>query len=65
MRLEPRMASIPDANRGPGFAALSIVMIILPTIAVTLRVWSRLTVKNQRFWWDDWFAIVSLVCAAH
>ena len=38
-------------------------MIILPTIALTFRVWSRLTSKNPRCWWDDWFAIASLVCA--
>ncbi len=59
------MATISDPNRGPGFAALSVVMIILPTVAVTLRVWSRLTLKSQRIWWDDWFAIASLVCAFH
>ena len=55
----------PDPNRGTGFAVLSLIMMILPTIAITLRVWSRLTLKSQRFWWDDWFAIASLVCALH
>ena len=61
---EPRhtMASIPGPDHGPKVVALSIVMIVLPTIALALRIWSRLP-KNQRFWWDDWFAIASLVCA--
>lgn len=54
------MASTPDPNRGPEVTAFSIVMIILPSITVALRVWSRLTPKSQRFWWDDWFAIASL-----
>ena len=58
------MASTPDPNRGSEVTAFSIVMIILPTITVVLRVWSRLTPKSQRFWWDDWFAIASLVCTA-
>ena len=58
------MASSPDPNRGPEVTAFSIVMIILPTITVALRVWSRLTPKSQRFWWDDWLAIASLVCTA-
>ena len=58
------MASTPGPNRGPEVVAFSIVMIILPTIAVALRLWSRLTPKSQRFWWDDWFAIASLVCTA-
>ena len=65
MKPEPAMVSMPDPNRGPGLQALLIVMIVLPTIAVVLRVWSRLTLKGQRFWWDDWFAIASLVCVSH
>ncbi|KAM0794501.1 hypothetical protein BDR22DRAFT_922698 [Usnea florida] len=54
------MAESPGPTRGPGLTALCIVMIILSILAVTLRVWSRLLSKNQRFWWDDWFAIASL-----
>ena len=45
------MAGSPDSTRGPGLTALCIVMIILSIFAVTLRVWSRLLSKNQRFWW--------------
>lgn len=54
------MAESPNSTRGPGLTALCIVMIILSIVAVTLRVWSRLLSRNQRFWWDDWFAIASL-----
>ena len=56
------MAVSPEPSRGPGLAALCIVMIVLSTLAVILRIWSRLTSKKQRFWWDDWCAIMSLVC---
>lgn len=58
------MTSLPDPNRGPEITALAIVMMILPTIAVALRVWSKITPKSQNLWWDDWFAIASLVCVA-
>lgn len=58
------MASIPDPDRGSQIVAVSIVMTILSAMAVTLRVWSRLISKNNRFWWDDWLAIASLVCFA-
>ena len=57
------MASILDANRGPEIVAVSVVLAILSIVALTLRVWSRLISKNQGFWWDDWFALASLVRA--
>ena len=50
-------------SRGPGVAAFCILMIILSILAVILRIWSRYTSRRQRFWWDDWFAIASLVSA--
>ena len=59
------MSSIPDPTRGPDVVAVSIVMTVLSIMALALRVWSRLMSRNQNFWWDDWFALASLVCAAH
>ena len=51
--------------------SFQIVMIIFPTIAVALRFWSRALLPRRieappgakafRFWWDDWFALFSLV----
>ena len=58
------MASILDPNRGPMIVAVSAVLTILSVMALALRVWSRLISKDHRFWWDDWFALSSLVCAA-
>ena len=58
------MASIPDLARAPEIVAVSVVLTILSIMAVALRVWSRFISKNQGFWWDDWFALASLVCAA-
>ena len=59
------MASIPGPNHGPEIIAVSVFLTILSIMALALRVWSRLISKNQGFWWDDWFALASLVCAAH
>ena len=61
---ENRMDPIYGPNRGPGLVTLSIFMIILPTTAIVLRVWSRFISKGQGFWWDDWLAFGSLVSAA-
>ena len=58
------MGSILDPNRGPEIVAVSVILTILSIIALALRVWSRFISKNQGFWWDDWFALASLVCAA-
>ena len=58
------MASIPDPTRGPDIVAIAVVMTIVSILALALRVWSRLISKSQGFWWDDWFALSSLVCAA-
>ena len=60
----PRTSTSPDQNRGPRITALAIVVISLPTIAIILRIRSRLLSNKQRLWWDDWFAIASLVCSA-
>lgn len=51
-------------NRSPGLRAFQIVMIIIPTIAIILRFWSRylaFSKKPPRFWWDDWVALMALV----
>lgn len=54
------MASAPSHG---GVVALSftIVMTVVATLFIVLRFWSR---RMTRFglWWDDWFAIATLVC---
>ncbi|PYI25961.1 hypothetical protein BP00DRAFT_430793 [Aspergillus indologenus CBS 114.80] len=58
----------PSDDRGPQIRAISIALIILPSVAVALRFWSRaLLPKPPRanthsgFWWDDWTALAAAV----
>ena len=53
--------SLPNDSRAGGLNSLNIILTILPCIAILLRIWSRLTLKARRFWWDDWLVITTLV----
>ena len=66
------MSTPPSPNlnddRGPELQALLIAMIVIPTVAVIIRFWSRallpgfsLSKQTLRFWWDDWFALAAAV----
>ena len=48
------------SNRAPGLIAESIIMTVIATVALFLRCWAR-ALSQQRFWWDDWLAIATLV----
>ncbi len=46
-------------------------MIVLPSLIVCLRFWSRALLPNgaasktafsRKFWWDDWSVLVAAVC---
>lgn len=50
-----------EKSRRHGMIVLDIIWLILPSIAIGLRIWSRLTMRTQRFWWDDWCIIAALV----
>lgn len=51
----------------PILFSLIISMIVLSVVFIILRFWSRLanvsskSSMGRRFWWDDWFALASLV----
>ncbi|KAL9100421.1 MAG: hypothetical protein Q9163_004203 [Psora crenata] len=47
-------------DRGPSVVAASIILIILPTVAVGLRFASR-WISRAGFWWDDHTIIVALI----
>ena len=51
------------ANRGPQVVSAAAAIIVLSTIAVGFRVWSRALSKKAEFWWDDWAAIAAWVSA--
>ncbi|QSZ30459.1 hypothetical protein DSL72_000013 [Monilinia vaccinii-corymbosi] len=55
-----------SANRGPTVERLTIAMMVLITLAIILRFWSRTVAtnsaggRNKHFWWDDWLALVAV-----
>ncbi|KAA8648033.1 uncharacterized protein ATNIH1004_003916 [Aspergillus tanneri] len=60
------MSSSVDLNddQGPTLKALMIAMLTVPTVAVSLRFWSRAILPGFsstpiRFWWDDWTALLA------
>lgn len=59
------MAASSQADSGHSLRGFDIAMIIIPTVAVTLRFWSRVlsghASKGRVFWWDDWTALMALV----
>lgn len=56
-------AGAENDDRGPSLVIFSSFMIAISVTAVTLRLISRgLVQRGQRFWWDDWVALLSLVC---
>ena len=65
------MSSSSSADRAPQVVALGIPLIIIPTVAVVLRIWSRMlihTLGSSRvrvFWWDDWLVMMGLVSIRH
>lgn len=49
-------------SRGPGLNAFIIVFLVLCTISLVLRFWSRaLLGSDKRFQTDDWFALLAWV----
>lgn len=52
----------PDySNRGPAIVGCATVLIIVPTIAVAIRLWSRVVAAAVQLWWDDWAILVTLL----
>ncbi|KAB8264370.1 hypothetical protein BDV32DRAFT_145618 [Aspergillus pseudonomiae] len=54
---------VPDStpDRGQGVAILSIILMVLIILATVTRIMSKV-VAHQNWWWDDLFAILSVVC---
>ncbi|KAI0876614.1 hypothetical protein GGS24DRAFT_498736 [Hypoxylon argillaceum] len=48
-------------DRAPGIVACCIASIVVPSIAVALRLWSRGVAASLTFWWDDVAILVTLV----
>jgi len=60
----PKMATSQGENHRPSLPAFDISMIVIATVAVALRFWSRLIHRSQyssRLWWNDWVILMALV----
>ncbi|KAI9714015.1 MAG: hypothetical protein M1820_000745 [Bogoriella megaspora] len=64
------MAPAGEPDTGPRLRAICIATIIIPTVAVILRFWSRallprdptpMSKVKSRFWWDDWTILAALI----
>lgn len=49
------------ANRGPNIIACSVVLLIVPSITVCIRFWSRVVASRAHFWWDDLMLLLTLL----
>ena len=47
-------------SRSAGIIATAVIGLIIATVAIVLRFWSR-KISKAGFYWDDWFALASLV----
>ena len=46
---------------GPRIVRVNTAMIIISTLAVSLRCWSRALKTEKKFWWDDWTCLAAYV----
>ncbi|TEY78488.1 hypothetical protein BOTCAL_0048g00140 [Botryotinia calthae] len=62
------MSSTENQDRGPPLRSFLIFLLIISTLSVVVRFWSRAIMpcqssggkKSPRFWWDDWMALLCL-----
>ena len=48
-------------DRSSDVLVVAIVMIVVSTLAVGLRCWSRYVAHKAEMWWDDWLSLLALV----
>lgn len=65
------MSSSSSVGRTPEVVPFGIPLIIIPTVAIVLRIWSRMLIytsgssRARVLWWDDWLVITCLVSIRH
>lgn len=53
-------AHIWNATKVPDIIGTCVFYIVLVTVAITLRLYARIT-SRAVLWWDDWFALATVV----
>lgn len=48
-------------TRGPNIIACCVVLLVVPSIATFIRLWSRSVASRSRFWWDDFTLLLTLL----
>ena len=51
-----------DQDRAPTLNAVSWTLAVLSLAVCSARVFSRIRL-TRNIWWDDWFVLITLVCA--
>ena len=65
------MSSSGSVDKAPEVVALGISLIVITTVAVVLRLWSRLLIhtlgssRSRVLWWDDWLIMICFVSIRH
>ena len=47
-----------------GLLALTVIMIVIPSLATAIRCWGMAVIKGRKNGWDDYTAIAALVRSA-
>ncbi|KAM7212109.1 hypothetical protein V8F06_012509 [Rhypophila decipiens] len=50
-----------SGDRGPSVVAVAVIGIVVSTLAVVMRFWSRAVASNVVLWWDDWAMLMTVV----
>ena len=54
----------PDySDRGPNIIACATVLVVVPTLTVLIRIWSRVVASRVHFWRDNYMLLVTLICS--
>ncbi|KAG9235750.1 hypothetical protein BJ875DRAFT_421469 [Amylocarpus encephaloides] len=56
----PKIAPNYD-DRGPAVVVCSVILLVIPSIAVTVRLWSRAVASHAKFWYDDLLLLLTLL----
>lgn len=63
--MDPNFAPVTKPHKGTSLPGLSITLLVISTIAICLRFWSRALNHGKKFGADDWTALAAWVSRHH